>query len=123
MLVALGVRGTAAVGPFVPWQQMRHAVPAKAGELYVARDAAMEQRWDDVGYSLMEDGEGPFAMLYRPSPQRTLAIQLDEEPYERHDLRFDPYAPRLTRACAYRQSLSTSAPRRTGSAPSSSADR
>ncbi|MBG0568614.1 hypothetical protein [Actinoplanes aureus] len=95
MLVALGVRGTAAVGPFVPWQQMRHAVPAEAGELYVARDAAMEQRWDDVGYSLMEDGEGPFAMLYRPSPQRTVAIQLDEQPYERHGLRFDPYEATL----------------------------
>jgi hypothetical protein len=90
MLVALAEKGTP-VGPFEPWRRTRAAVPADAGELYVARDAAMEQRWDDLGYALMEGGEGPFAVLYQPSPQRTVAIRLNEQPYEQNGFRFDPY--------------------------------
>ncbi|WP_405111654.1 hypothetical protein OG559_02000 [Micromonospora sp. NBC_01405] len=48
MLVALGGEQ---LGPFLPWRKTRAQVPANAGEVYVARDAEMERRWDDVGYS------------------------------------------------------------------------
>jgi hypothetical protein len=98
MVVALGGKDAESIGPFMPWRQARAAVPAEAGELYVARDAAMERAWDDVGYSLMEGGEGPFAVLYRPAPKRTVAIQLDEEPYGWEGFRFEPYEATLVSA-------------------------
>ncbi|MBL6280349.1 hypothetical protein JMF97_29735 [Micromonospora fiedleri] len=59
MVVALGGEQ---VGPFLPWRSTHTQVPAGAGEVYVARDTQMERRWDDVGYSLMEQAEGPFAV-------------------------------------------------------------
>ncbi|GLW29210.1 hypothetical protein [Actinoplanes regularis] len=90
MLVAIGEAET-----FLPWLQTRRAIPAEAGELYVARDAAMEQEWDEVGYALMAGGEGPFAVLYQPSPQPTIAIRADENPYEHRGFGFDPYAATL----------------------------
>ncbi|GAA4967404.1 hypothetical protein [Actinoplanes utahensis] len=98
MLVALGDRESGRVGPFLQWGQMRREVPSAAAELYVARDAVMEQRWDEVGYSLMEGGEGPFALLYEPAPQPAVAIQINQEPYERKGFGFNPYKASLITA-------------------------
>ncbi|WP_327039675.1 hypothetical protein [Micromonospora maris] len=91
MLVALD-------GPFLPWRRTRAQVPAGAGEVYVARDAQMERRWDDVGYSLMEQGEGPFAVLYEPCRHPTVEIRLDEDPYDRRGFGFEPYSATLVTA-------------------------
>ncbi|WFE47694.1 hypothetical protein [Verrucosispora sp. WMMD1129] len=88
MVVALGGDH---VGPFLPWRTTRAQVPAGAGEVYVARDAEMERRWDDLGYSLMEYAEGPFAVLYQPSSQPTVEIQLNEDPYGPGGFGFEPY--------------------------------
>ncbi|WP_146247289.1 hypothetical protein [Micromonospora arborensis] len=92
MLVALGGEQ---VGPFLPWRKARAEVPADAGEVYVARDAEMERRWDDVGYSLMEHAEGPFAVLYELASQSAVGIQLHEDPYGRSGFGFDPHPATL----------------------------
>ncbi|MEV4813849.1 hypothetical protein [Micromonospora avicenniae] len=95
MLVAVGGEQ---VGPFLPWRRVRAQVPAGAGEVYVARDAEMERRWDEVGYSLMEHDEGPFALLYEPSGEPAVEIQLNEDPYHRTDFGFEPYPATLVTA-------------------------
>jgi hypothetical protein len=59
MVAAIG--GVATDG-FQPWPTVREALPAGEGEVLIARDTAMEQHWDDLGYSLIEDAEGPFAV-------------------------------------------------------------
>ncbi|RZU72443.1 hypothetical protein EV384_0808 [Micromonospora kangleipakensis] len=95
MLVAPGGEH---VGPFLPWRTTRAQVPAGAGEVYVARDAEMERRWDDLGYSLMEHAEGPFAVLYESSSQPAVEIQLNEDPYERRGIGIEPYPATLVTA-------------------------
>lgn len=95
MLVALGREQ---LGSFLPWRKMRAQVPAGAGEVYVARDAEMERRWDDVGYSLMEHGEGPFAVLYEFAGQPAVEIEFHEDPYERRGFGFEPYPATLVTA-------------------------
>ncbi|MEU8263112.1 hypothetical protein AB0C02_21075 [Micromonospora sp. NPDC048999] len=96
MLVALG---GSTLGPFAPWSSMRDLVPAGRGEVYVVRDPVMKERWDDVGYSLMDGGEGPFAVLYRPSPQPAIEVQLHEDPYDFGlGIGFEPYSATLVTA-------------------------
>ncbi len=38
--------------------------PESQGELYFCRDREMNLHWEEYGYSLMPDGEGPFAFRY-----------------------------------------------------------
>ncbi|GAA4578794.1 hypothetical protein GCM10023176_55350 [Micromonospora coerulea] len=95
MLVA--VSGVAD-GVFLPWLTSRNDVPAGTGEVLVARDAHMEQRWDEVGYSLMEYDEGPFAVLYQPSGRTAVEIQVDEDPYGRSRSGFEPHSATLVTA-------------------------
>ncbi|MGC5021265.1 hypothetical protein [Micromonospora sp. DT47] len=83
---------------FLPWPRSRGDVPAGTGEVLVARDTQMEQRWDDVGYSLLEHDEGPFAVLYQPSGRSAVEIKLDEDPYDRPGFRFGPYPATLVAA-------------------------
>ncbi|WP_306206872.1 hypothetical protein [Actinoplanes sp. RD1] len=98
MLVGRSEAEETAIGPFLPWLRTRDHVPAGTGELYVARDKGMEKDWDDYGYDLRDDGEGPFAVLYRPSPRSTTAIRVDEEPYEDRGFRFSPHPAVLVTA-------------------------
>jgi hypothetical protein len=91
MLVGRSEAKTAGIGPFLPWLQARREVPAATGELYVARDLGMEKDWDEFGYDLREDGEGPFAVMYEPSLRSTTAICIKEEPYSDRGFGFDPY--------------------------------
>ncbi|NGM14166.1 hypothetical protein [Verrucosispora sioxanthis] len=95
MVVALGGDH---VGPFLPWRTTRAQVPAGAGEVYIARDAEMERRWDDLGYSLMEHAEGPFAVLYQSASQLAVEIQLNDDPYERRGFGFELYPATLVTA-------------------------
>jgi hypothetical protein len=102
LLVAVGRDGPlpppAGPGPFLPWRTTRAEVRAGAGEVYVARDEEMERRWDDLGYSLMEHAEGPFLLMYEPSRQPAVEIQLNEDPYERGGFRFEPHPATLVSA-------------------------
>lgn len=91
MLVGSSEVGASGIGPFLPWLEARGDVPAESGELYVARDAGMEKDWDDFGYDPREDGEGPFALLYGPSPRSSTTISFEEDPYGDRGFRFDPY--------------------------------
>ncbi|WP_433495869.1 hypothetical protein ACQP26_13295 [Micromonospora sp. CA-248089] len=95
VLVALGGDH---VGQFRPWRTTRAQMPAGAGEVYVARDAEMERRWDDLGYSLSEHAEGPSAVLYEFASQPAVEIQLNEDPYERRGVDIDPYPATLVTA-------------------------
>lgn len=83
-------------GEFQPWHAVRDKMPKAEGEVYVARDAEMEQRWDIVGYSLMDHGEGPFGVLYRPAPLSTVDVQLEQDPYDHpYGHGFEPYPATL----------------------------
>ena len=75
------------VGPLLPWSSVRAQAPVGAGEVYVARDAMM----------------GPSALLFAPSSQPTVEIQLNENPYQRDGIGFQPHpatiaCPRSTSA-------------------------
>jgi hypothetical protein len=74
MLVGLSIAADVGIGPFLPWLRVRDHVPPDAGELFVARDPGLERDGDDAGYDLRAAGEGPFAVLYRPSPLPATAV-------------------------------------------------
>ena len=75
---------------FFRWHDVRPALPDGQGEILVARDAAMNDTWDEHGYRLLPEGEGPFYILYSRAPTalRMLALQdpfalgYQFEPYE-----------------------------------------
>jgi hypothetical protein len=75
---------------FFRWHDIRPALPDERGEILVARDAAMNDDWDEHGYRLGSRGEGPFYILYNRTPTnlRMLALQdplslgYQFEPYE-----------------------------------------
>ncbi|AKH82294.1 hypothetical protein AA958_08670 [Streptomyces sp. CNQ-509] len=46
------------------WQLPEEPDASESNLLGFARDAAMEQHWEDEGYALDETGEGPFALFY-----------------------------------------------------------
>lgn len=46
------------------WQLPEEANPSDSNILGFARDAAMEQHWEDEGYALDDTREGPFALFY-----------------------------------------------------------
>lgn len=98
MLVGRSEAAEATIGPFLPWPQARADVPAETGELYVARDAAMEADWDEYGYDPREDGEGPFALLYTPSPLPTTTIRAEQDPYGDRGSGFTPHEAVLVTA-------------------------
>ncbi|HEX5115506.1 MAG TPA: hypothetical protein VFW65_09960 [Pseudonocardiaceae bacterium] len=78
---------------FFRWHDVRPALPDGQGEILVARDAAMNDDWDEHGYRLLPEGEGPFYILYRRAPTnlRVLALQ---DPFGL-DYRFEPYEREL----------------------------
>jgi hypothetical protein len=82
---------------FHPWPEVRDLLPPDHGEVYLARDPAMEREWDDTGYILMAGGEGPFAILYRPAGDPpTIQVRLNENPYPPSPgFRYDPYPATL----------------------------
>lgn len=73
-------------------------MPTGTGDVLVARDEQMRREWDDVGYSLRENDEGPFAVIYQPAVPPTVEIQLNEDPYGGVGYRFDPYPAVLVAA-------------------------
>ncbi|WP_203931235.1 hypothetical protein [Virgisporangium ochraceum] len=92
MVVAIGESGT-----FTRWAMARGVVPTGAGEVLVARDEGMEQRWDRDGWILMERDEGPFAVFYQPAPIPSVDIQFNDDPYGR-GFTFEPYGATMLTA-------------------------
>jgi hypothetical protein len=92
MVVAIGEAGA-----FTTWTVARAAVPTGAGQVLVARDELMEQRWDRDGWILMDRDEGPFALLYQPSPSPQVEVQFNEDPYNR-GFNFEPYSATMVMA-------------------------
>jgi hypothetical protein len=86
-------------GAFRAWPELRDAIPVDRGEVLVARDAVMEQWWDESGYELNEEGEGPFAVLYRRAEPGRVDIELRQDPYGRDfGAPFQPYPATLVLA-------------------------
>ena len=79
---------------FFRWSQVRPELPSGSGEVLVARDPGMSEDWDEHGYRLGFDGEGPFHLLYRPAPRQSLRMLALQDPYEQPG-EFDPYEVRL----------------------------
>jgi hypothetical protein len=92
MVVAIGETGT-----FTTWAVARAAVPAGTGQVLVARDEQMEQRWDRDGWILVDRDEGPFAVLYQPSPSPQVEVQFNDDPYDR-GANFEPYSATMVMA-------------------------
>jgi hypothetical protein len=92
MVVAVGEAGT-----FTTWTVARPTMPAGTGQVFVARDERMEQRWDLDGWIFMERDEGPFAVFYRPSPRPAVEVQFNDDPYD-GVFGFEPYSATMVMA-------------------------
>jgi hypothetical protein len=81
---------------FFRWRDIRPDLPHKRGEILVARDLRMNEDWDEYGYRLGVDGQGPFYILYRQAPAGSLPMQALRDPFE-NDLSdgFEPYEVQL----------------------------
>ena len=77
---------------FLDWATERPDIPARRGEILVARDAEMVAAWDEHGYEIPGSNEGPFSILYEPCSARTFAAIAQQDPYGRdQEYRFEPY--------------------------------
>lgn len=83
-------------GDFRPWSEARPSVPSDEGRVLVAKDTAMVSFWDENGYELTAEGDGPFTILYQPMERTSLPVSALEDPYSRSGgAGFDPYEVRL----------------------------
>jgi hypothetical protein len=74
------------------WPDVRDQVAADRGEILVARDKDMDVAWEEHGYDIPGEPEGPFAVFYRPCPATQFTAQVTTDPYDRGgDLIFNPY--------------------------------
>jgi hypothetical protein len=65
-------------------------LPEREAWVLVARDQRMVARWEDQGYYI-EDGEGPFAILYEPMKGTSVKASVLQDPYDRGGFLFRPY--------------------------------
>jgi hypothetical protein len=77
-------------GRFGRWDQHRFRLPSE-GEILVARDEAMEAAWDNEGYIVDPEGEGPFAIYYEAAKRATTPMKALVDPYNREGFRFEPF--------------------------------
>jgi hypothetical protein len=74
------------------WPEVRDQVAPDAAEILVARDKDMNAAWEEHGYDIPGDPEGPFAVYYQPCPARRFTAQVTTDPYDRgSEFAFDPY--------------------------------
>ncbi|MBW5482769.1 hypothetical protein [Streptomyces bambusae] len=55
------------------------ADPADSEIATFSRDLAMEEFWEEQGYALGTDGEGPFAVFYRPFREFSVTVDRGTE--------------------------------------------
>lgn len=77
-------------GEFVPWSHCGLTLPLE-GEILVARDEAMEAAWDEFGYEIGSDAEGPFAIYYQMVKQSVIPVTALADPYGRTEFQFESY--------------------------------
>ena len=74
------------------WPDVRDQVAAAAGVILVARDQEMSAAWEEHGYDIPGEPEGPFALWYQPCPARRFTALAATDPYaHRGEFVFDPY--------------------------------
>ena len=54
-------------------------LPKFNGELYFCRDEEMNDHWDENGYSLLDDGEGPFAFIYSEKSNHNFSFEMIDD--------------------------------------------
>ncbi len=81
------------------WPDVRDQVAADAGEILVARDKEMDAAWEEHGYDIPGEPEGPFVIYYQPCSVRQFTAQVTADPYEQGtDYIFNPYEVRVVGA-------------------------
>jgi hypothetical protein len=83
-------------GPGAPpeggWPEVRDRVAADVGVILVARDEQMSAAWEEHGYDIPGEPEGPVAVWYQPCPARRFTALATTDPYARPgEFLFDPY--------------------------------
>jgi hypothetical protein len=76
---------------FRSWSLGSRGLPESAGQLLIARDEEMEAFWEDSGYELDSNDEGPLAIAYQAANWTDLKIKLMQDPYLRSGFSFSPY--------------------------------
>jgi hypothetical protein len=80
---------------FRPWTASSPALPPDQAEILLARDEAMWNAWDEKGYHLSADGDGPLMVAYRPCPVDHLNVLALDDPYGRTGFAYEPYEVHL----------------------------
>jgi hypothetical protein len=93
-------------GRFRQWAEYRSQFPPE-GEILVARDETMEAAWNEVGYVLGPEGEGPFAIFYETVKRAATQMKALVDPYNREGFRFEPYELTLVGCGLYLVTLVT----------------
>jgi hypothetical protein len=86
--VASGAEDADAFSPWVPGAMQLDEL---SGQVLVARDEDMVAGWDDSGYVLDPQGEGPFSLAYEPAGWQSLKVMALEDPYVRTGFGYEPY--------------------------------
>jgi hypothetical protein len=77
------------------------ALPSDEAEILLARDEAMLAAWDEEGYHLSDDGDGPLMVAYRPCPVPRLNVLALDDPYGHTGFAYEPYEVLLIGAGLY----------------------
>jgi hypothetical protein len=82
---------------FRPWTLVRESstLPRAKGVLLVSRDETMEYSWDESGFVLDNQYEGPFIISYEQAAWTRLNVQALADPYSRSGFAFDPHETKL----------------------------
>ncbi|MEV0806663.1 hypothetical protein [Micromonospora sp. NPDC050200] len=77
-------------GGFAEWSAGAQ-MPARRGEVLLAKNRDMELRWERDGY-FIEGDEGPVAILYEPAASPSMTMLAIDDPYCRGgSFLYEPY--------------------------------
>lgn len=79
------------VDVFAEWSSSNFSISEGSARILVARDISMEASWDERGYVLDSQEEGPFCIAYEPFRRNELRATALDDPYMRSGFRYDPY--------------------------------
>ncbi|MFB7475019.1 hypothetical protein [Kitasatospora sp. NPDC056184] len=93
-------------GEFHPWIGRVEDISDSSGDLLIAQDRQMADRWQEEGYFVDNQG-GPFSILYQPMEKRELKVSSLEDPYSHNGFGFRPYEMLLLMHSAWLVTLVT----------------